>query len=132
MADENQAKSLLETSILDSVKKVLGMDPSYTAFDMDVLMHINSALATLNQVGIGPDRGFLVMDNSSKWESVLDDDPNLLSAISYVWIQVRILFDPPQTSFALDAMKKQADEFLWRLNVRREGVKYPSTVTAEP
>jgi hypothetical protein len=108
-------------SILDDVKKVLGLDPTYTAFDPDIVMHINSVFATLNQLGIGPTSGFMIMGNSETWDSYLGDDVNLNSVKTYICMRVRMVFDPPASGFALDAMKEQIRESEWRLNVKREG-----------
>lgn len=108
-------------SILDSVKKNLGLDPSYTVFDPDVTMHINSVFSTLNQLGIGPDNGFMIEDNSVTWDAFVGTDLKLNSVKTYTFLRVKMLFDPPQTSFVIDAMNKQIEEFEWRLNVKREG-----------
>lgn len=112
-------------SILNSTKKVLGLDSSYTAFDQDIIMHINSVFATLNQLSVGPDAGFSITDSSSTWESYLGANKNLNSVKSYMYLKVRLLFDPPATSFAIDSMQKQANEYEWRLNAHMEGVKHP-------
>lgn len=107
-------------SILDSVKKVLGMDASYTVFDLDVTMHINSVFSILNDLGIGPDAGFMIEDNTALWDTFLLGDPRINKVKSYVFLRVKLLFDPPTTSFHIDAMKEQIREFEWRLNVNRE------------
>ena len=110
----------MSDSILDSTKKVLGLDPSYTPFDEDIILHINSVLATLNQLGIGPAAGFAVVDNATTWTEFLGDDPTLNSVKTYVYLRVRLLFDPPTTSFLLSALQDQVREFEWRLNTKRE------------
>jgi hypothetical protein len=111
-------------SILDSTKKVLSIDPSYTAFDEDILMHINSVFGTLNQLGIGPEGGFRIEDNSTEWSTFLGDDPRQNDVKSYVFLRVRVLFDPPGTSFHLSAMQEQIKELEWRMNVRREHTEW--------
>lgn len=108
------------TSILDSIKKVLGLESDYTAFDPDILMHINSVFSTLNQLGIGPEAGFMIEDSTPTWDAFLGDNLKLNAVKSYVFLRVRMLFDPPQTSFTIDAMKTQIQELEWRLNVERE------------
>ena len=108
-------------SILDSVKKVLGIEAEYKAFDEDVLMHINTAFATLYELGVGPKEGFEIEDNVSVWEDYLGDDPNLDGVKTYVFLRVKLLFDPPTTSFAIEALNKQRQELEWRLNVYKEG-----------
>jgi hypothetical protein len=107
-------------SILTNTKKLLGLDESYTVFDTDVLMHINTAFSTLNQLGVGPVEGFLVEDADTTWAQFLLNDPRLNNVKSYVFVRVKLLFDPPQTSYLLTALDKQREELEWRLNVQRE------------
>ena len=108
-------------SILDSVKKTLGVDPSLTVFDADIIMHINTAFATLTQIGVGPSTGFANVDDSATWdEFILNGDPTYNSVKTYVFLRVRLLFDPPATSYLINAYEKQVEELEWRLNVRRE------------
>lgn len=112
-------------SILNSVKKVLGFDSEYGAFDEDIIMHINSVFGTLNQLGVGPPEGFAIEDASSEWTDYLGLDKNLNQVKTYVYLKVRLLFDPPATSFAQDAMRKQIEELEWRINVHQEGRAKP-------
>lgn len=112
-------------SILDSTKKILGLDPEYDVFDVDIISHINSAFFTLNQLGVGPAEGFMITDNTTPWTWFSEGIGNLNAVKTYVYLRVRLLFDPPQTSFAISAMEKQIQELEWRLNVHREGVTYP-------
>lgn len=109
-------------SILDTIKKVLGIDSDYTVFDMDIMMHINSAFATLHQLGVGPESGFSIEDNTKTWDAYIMPYSNIESVKSYIYIKVRLLFDPPTTSFAIDSMNVQSKELEWRLNVASEGV----------
>jgi len=111
-------------SILDSVKKTLGMDASYTAFDEDVIIHINSVFVTLAQLGIGPTTGFQISDNTATWDAFLGTDILLNNVKSYMYLRVRMLFDPPSTSFHIEAMNKQIQELEWRLNVQREATAW--------
>ena len=120
-----------ELSILDSVKKVLGLAPDYTAFDTDLIIHINSVFATLHQLGVGPAKGFAIVDNKSKWQEFIQNRPELNSVKSYVYVKVRLLFDPPGTSFLLDTYKELAAEFEWRLQVAAEKSE-ATTTTVEP
>ena len=112
-------------SILDSTKKILGLDPEYDVFDVDIITHINSVFFTLNQLGVGPAEGFMITDNTTPWTWFSEGPSNLNAVKTYVYLRVRLLFDPPQTSFAISAMEKQIQELEWRLNVHREGVTYP-------
>lgn len=112
----------METSILQSVKKVLNLDPGYTAFDQDILLHINGTFLTLNQLGIGPAAGFSIEDETAKWSDYIGSDPNLNAVKTLVYLKVRMLFDPPETSFTQEAMNRQIEQLEWRLNVYAEGV----------
>lgn len=110
----------IKDSILDTTKKMLGFDRSYTAFDLDILTHINSTFFTLQQLGIGPQKGFVITDREATWANYLAGDD--ISAVkSYMFLKVRMLFDPPTTSFANEAIKAQITELEWRLNVQSEG-----------
>lgn len=111
----------MEPSILKSIKKTLGLHPEDDAFDEDVMMHINSVFTTLTQLGIGPAAGFAVESEQTTWSDFLGDDPRYAAAKSFTYLKVRLAFDPPGTSFAIDAMAKLAAEFEWRLNVQHEG-----------
>lgn len=106
-------------SILDDVKKVLGLDTEYTVFDKDLIIHINTVFMILNQIGVGPYDGFTINDNSTTWTEYVNDDK--LEAIkTYIYLRVRLLFDPPTNSFLITAMESQMREIEWRLNLRGE------------
>lgn len=107
-------------SILTSVKKIIGLPESDTSFDLDLVIHINTAFSILNQLGIGPADGFEIEDSTATWDDFVTDK-RMSSVKSYVFLRTRRLFDPPNTSFALESMDKQLTEFEWRLNVVREG-----------
>lgn len=106
-------------SILDSIKLALGLPPDYAAFDPAIVMHINSAFGTANQLGLGPPQGFKIQDNSTTWDAFLNDD-RMEEVKAYIYLKVRLLFDPPTLSFVLTALQEQARELEWRLNVKRE------------
>ena len=108
-------------SILTSIKKILGIAESDTSFDVDIMFHINSVFASLNQLGIGPDEGFMIEDDQATWDDFLGTDPRLNNVKTYVHLRVKILFDPPQTSFLGDSLDKQVEKLEWLLNVQREG-----------
>lgn len=111
----------METSILTSTKKILGIASDYTAFDLDIITHINSAFATITQLGVGASSGFEIEDAVSKWEDFISNNTKLVNMCkTYVYLKVRYLFDPPVTSFHLTAMKEQIAEMEWRLNQFRE------------
>ena len=85
----------MEESILTSVKKMLGPEEDYEHFDPDLIIHINSVLATLNQLGVGPDEGFSIEDKNAKWSDFITDERLLNLVPTYVYLKVRLLFDPP-------------------------------------
>lgn len=114
----------MEDSILISIKKILGVAANYDVFDLDILTHINMAFATLNQLGVGPTDVVMVTDDTVLW-SELGIPNNQLSLIrTYISLKTRMLFDPPNTSFVIEAMNKQINELEWRLNVFREEATY--------
>lgn len=106
----------MDESILLSVKKVLGIEPDFTDFDLDIIMHINSVILILWQLGIGPAEGFTVTGPDETWESYLPNIKKLAAVKSYICLKVRHLFDPP-VGGALDALTKAISELEWRLNV---------------
>lgn len=105
-------------SILGSVKKMLGLTEDYEHFDSDIIMHINSVFTILHQLGVGPDNGFFIMDDTANWSDYTGDDVLLNSVKSYMYLKVKILFDPPASSTAMEAANNMIREFEWRLNVR--------------
>lgn len=114
----------MEDSILTTVKKTLGLDEEYTAFDLDVTLHINSILSNLNQIGVGPVNGFQIEDESTTWGDFLGDDPRLNNVKSFVYLKVRLLFDPPATSFAIEANERLAKELEYRIYTTMEVDKW--------
>lgn len=116
----------MEQSILLSTKKILGIAPEYTAFDLDIITHINSAFFTLTQLGVGPVTGFTIEDAETEWEEFFGTiNPNEYNSVkTYVYLKVRQVFDPPTTSYAISAFNDQIRELEWRLNVQREGTQW--------
>lgn len=108
--------SAVTDSILNSTKAALGIYAESNEFDDQIVMYINSVFSTLHQLGVGPDEGFSIEDESTTWSAYITD-PNLNFVKTYVHLNVRLLFDPPANSFAVDAIKNQIDEFTWRINV---------------
>lgn len=103
-------------SILTSIKKLLGIGEEDTNFDQDLIIHINTALAVLTQLGVGPASGFYIEDNSTIWDDFVSDDPRLNSIKTYIYMKVRMVFDPPASSSTADAFNKYISELEWRLN----------------
>jgi len=104
------------TSILDDVKHSLGLLPADTAFDSDVIMHTNTAISALTQLGVGPTTGFRITGNTEQW-SQFADDPRLSAVQSYIFLRVKLLFDPPGTGFVVAAYERQLEELAFRINV---------------
>ena len=111
-------------SILNSIKKNLNIPEEYTAFDSDILLHINSVFAELNQLGVGPIDGFFIDDESVVWDDYLQGDKNLNGVKTFMFAKVRLLFDPPTNSFGVAALEKVITEQTWRINVYREERDY--------
>ena len=109
-------------SILTSIKKLLGITAEYTQFDTDLIMHINSVFSILTQLGVGPSTGFSIHDEYSVWTDFLPEDPRLEMVKTYIYLKVRLMFDPPDRSAVADAMKRQIDELEFRLNVAADQV----------
>lgn len=110
--------TLAEQSILDSVKKVIGMDPDYTAFDEDVIMHINAKFSELYSLGVGPKTvAFEIEGQDATWADFLQGRTNINMVKTYVCMSVRLIFDPPPTSFGIAAVQKEIEQMGWRLNI---------------
>lgn len=103
-------------SILTSVKKMLGITEEYEHFDADLIMHINSVFSIINQLGVGPSEGFMITDKSMAWSDFISDEEKLQIVKSYMYLKVKLLFDPPLGSAVIEAMNRQISEFEWRLN----------------
>lgn len=108
----------METSILLSIKKLLGLSSDYTQFDQDVIMHINTVFGILMQLGVGPSTGFSISGDTEVWSDYIEDMSKLEMVKTYIYMKVRLMFDPPQSSSTLQAMTEQIKELEWRLNVQ--------------
>lgn len=104
-------------SILTSIKKLLGISEDYDYFDSDLIMHINTVFTTLTQLGIGPNEGFSIEDESAKWEDFLPDERMIHSVKSYMFMKVKLMFDPPLSTGVIECIKEQIKELEWRLQV---------------
>jgi hypothetical protein len=113
-------------SILDSTKHLLGLDPGVEVFDTDVITHLNSAFGVLRQLGVGPVDGFVVSDSTLTWVDFTSEMDRLQSVRSFVYTTVRVLFDPPATSFGISALTEVNRELAWRLNVEGEAINPPT------
>ena len=111
---------MITDSILTSIKKLLGITEDCTDFDADLIMHINSVLMILTQIGVGPAEGFAIKDKEDYWEDFLSDTTKFESVKSYVYMKVRLMFDPPSSSAVMESMNRMISELEWRLNVAAE------------
>jgi hypothetical protein len=115
----------MDESILNSTKKILGVDPGDTSFDLDIITHINSSFSVLNDLGIGPVNGYAIEDEADVWADIgITSVPMLNLLKTCIYLQVRMLFDPPVTSYLQAAFKAQIDEHIWRLSEMRENVAW--------
>lgn len=104
-------------SILTSIKKLLGIEEEYTQFDADIIMHINTVFLNLTQLGVGPSEGFLIEDDTAIWEDFIGDSSLLQAVKTYMYLKVKLLFDPPLSSSVTESMNRMIAELEWRLNV---------------
>lgn len=103
-------------SVLNSIKKLLGIAEDYTVFDTDLIIHINSVLSILTQLGVGPPEGFSIEGPEDEWVSFVDDS-KVQMVRTYVYMKVRLVFDPPSSSAVIKSMEDSIKEYEWRLNV---------------
>jgi hypothetical protein len=123
----------MEQSILKNTKKMLGLEPDDTSFDLDIIIHINSAFSVLHDLGVGPETGFVIEGESEAWEDFLADDLVQISRVkTCVYLRTRLLFDPPAQSFLIDAIKAQLQEAEWRLNTEREATEWTDAIPPVP
>ena len=101
-------------SILTTIKKLLGINEEYTTFDNDLIVHINSVISILSQIGVGPSDGFSIRDESSTWNELVSDK-RLESVKSYAYLKVKLLFDPPQSSVVMESYNRVISELEWRI-----------------
>ena len=115
-------------SILTSIKKLLGVDEVDINFDPDIIMYINGVLMFLEQLGLAMPEGFVITSATEKWTDLLSGKKNIETVKSYIYLKVRLIFDPPTSSFVIDAMERQIKEIEWRLNVQIENVPPATTI----
>lgn len=116
------ANTIQNESILNSIKKLLGITADVEVFDQDIIIHINSIFANLNQMGIGPKDGYFITNKDNTWDEFCGDDfPFLNNVKSYVYLKTKLLFDPPQSSSLLEAINSQIKELEWRMYIYKGG-----------
>lgn len=112
-------------SILNTIKKLLGLDASYAPFDLDIMVHINTVFSNLTQMGVGPANGFMIKNDTETWASYFVDDTIdeiLQQQIkSYIYLKVRLIFDPPANGNLMEALNKNASELEYRLYTLKGG-----------
>lgn len=117
----NSEEIKMEESILLSIKKLLGIEKDYTNFDTDIIIHINTAIMVLSELGVGPqDKIFKISSKEDKWNDFISDEDNLEGVKTYIYLKVKIVFDPPQHGPTLEAFKESIKEYEWRLNHQAE------------
>lgn len=107
------------TNVLKSIKKLIGIYEADTSFDADLIMHINAVLMTLQQLGV-VSKECLIETGNETWDDIIEEDTDYKAIKSYIGLKVRIMFDPPANSTALEAFKESAKELEWRLNIEYE------------
>ena len=110
-------------SVLTSIKKLLGITEEYDQFDQDLIIHINAVLMVLTQIGVGPSNGMIINDSSTTWNDILSDTSNIEAVKTYVYLKVKMIFDPPSSSSVEDAMNRSINEYEWRLNINADSQK---------
>lgn len=109
-------------SILDSIKKLLGINADVVVFDQEIIIHINSVFSELAQLGVGPTEGYMITDASNIWSEFCGEDFPLLNNVkTYVYLKVKLLFDPPTTSPLIEAINQQIKEIGWRMYIQKGG-----------
>lgn len=107
----------MNNSILNTIKEMMGIEIEETAFDNDIIVHINTVFFILNQLGVGPTEPFIIRDEYATWDNFISDSANLESIKTYMYLKVKLLFDPPLNSSVIESMKNTINELEWRLNV---------------
>lgn len=116
----SESSDYKDDSILQSIKKLIGITEEYTHFDMNIIIHINTAFMVLNQLGVGPKDGFYIRDETTTWNEYDAGLVNIETIKTYVYLRVRLLFDPPSSSKITEIINKQILELEYRLNVSAE------------
>ena len=111
------------SSILNTIKKLNNVPKDDTNFDLDIVSEINAVFSTLTQLGVGPDNGFSIEDDSAEWSDYIPEGPTSEAVRSYIAKKVRLSFDPPQNSTVRDIINKSLEELEWRIVAMVESQK---------
>lgn len=118
-SEETPTTKPMTQSILLTIKKMLGIAEEYHAFDIDIVTNINAVFLTLNQLGVGPTMPFQITGDSETWNDFLKDQEAFMAGVqTYIYMRVRLMFDPPTNSFLVDSLRKQCDELEWRFMIQ--------------
>lgn len=110
----------MQESILLTIKQMLGIPSEYSVFDEELAVYINTVIAALRQLGVGPENGFAITGENESWEDYIGDTSMYENVKAYIYLKVRMMFDPPSSSFVLDAFKSQAAEIEWRIYIQAD------------
>lgn len=125
--EENNVKtptltSSANSSILNTVKQALGVGTDYDPFDPELIMYINGVFSTLHQLGVGPSEPYSIESSENKWDEFMESNKGIESVKTYVYAKVRLIFDPPTTSYGIKSFEDICKELEWRLLVQAEEV----------
>lgn len=107
-------------SILNTMKQMIPAMPSGDAFDTELIIHINTILGVLKQIGVGSSDGFFITGENETWSDFFGDSTTIQMAKTYMYLRLRLLFDPPENSSVLASYKEQIAELEWRCNIEVE------------
>lgn len=113
----------INESILNSIKKLLNIPIEEKAFDADIIIHINSVISSLLQIGIGPKDGYRISDENDLWEDYIPEESNIDYIKTYIYLRVKMIFDPPLNSSVLQSLNETIRELEWRLHINYESTK---------
>lgn len=122
---ETPVTPIASPSIVESIKEALGLAKDYNPFDPELIMHINSVLGDLHQLGVGPEPGFEVTGPDETWNHFLGGDKRLNMVKSYVYLSVRMLWDPPSVGYVLTSIEKKLEKMEWRITTAQDDITYP-------
>ena len=124
-------------SILTTTKNALGLADDYEPYDPELIMHINSVMAILNQLGVGPSDGYVITDKTQTWSELLTnegyavEEKRLADVKSYVYMKVKMLFDPPSVGYVVTAWEKMIEEAEWRITVAQDDILHPASISGD-
>lgn len=107
----------MNESILNSIKKLIGIDTDDNSFNTDLMIHINSVFFVLQQLGVGPDKPFSITGDSETWSDFISDVDQFNAVKTYVYMKTRIVFDPPTNGTIMESLKEAINEYEFRLNI---------------